>query len=223
MLKIKKIIYIFLSLLLSFHFIESSLKFNIPSHKDKCFQQDVYLEGAVLIRYDLTGYEPFFKGPEQNQLFNSIKVFIKDEKGKNIYETNLKGRKDKFVVHITESQTYYICARYFKPRGGKELPPSVLFGLKIRNDYQYTDIDSTLHKNDVDNFWQKIRAIRKDMFPSIESAKQELQEEDKTAKSIISSVNTYYKLCCVQLAIILIITIYTVVSYQDFFKRKSLI
>ena len=61
------------------------------------------------------------------------------------------------------------------------------------------------------------------MFPSIESAKQELQEEDKTAKSIISSVNTYYKLCCVQLAIILIITIYTVVSYQDFFKRKSLI
>ncbi len=61
------------------------------------------------------------------------------------------------------------------------------------------------------------------MVPSIEAAKKEIKEEDNTAKSIISSINTYYKLCCIQLVIIIVITIHTVVSYQDFFKRKSII
>ena len=80
-----------------------------------------------------------------------------------------------------------------------------------------------MHKSDVNNFWRKIREIKKDMLPSIESAKQELQEEDNTAKSIISCTNTYYKLCIIQLVIILVLSIYIVVTYQDFFKKKSLI
>ena len=222
MVIMKKLLY-FLILLISFNLIETSLKFNIPSYKDKCYQQEIYLEGALLIRYDLTGYEPFFKGPEEKELFNNIRISIKDETGKIIYETSLKGRKDKFVVHIRESKIYYVCTRYYKPRGGKELPASILFGLKIRNDYEYTDIDNTLHKSDVNNFWRKIREIKKDMLPSIESAKQELQEEDNTAKSIISCTNTYYKLCIIQLVIILVLSIYIVVTYQDFFKKKSLI
>jgi hypothetical protein len=59
-------------------------------------------------------------------------------------------------------------------------------GLKIRNDYQYTELENSLHKEDVNNFWKKIRNLKKDIRPSIEAAKVELKEEDKTAKSIIS-------------------------------------
>ena len=210
-------------LLISFCFIKSSLKFNVPSYRDKCFQHDQYLPGALLLRYDLTGYEQYFKGPEEKELFNNIKIFIKNQKGQNVFETSLKGRKDKFVAFLREADNYLVCVRYFKPRRGKELPGNVLMGLKIRSDYDYTDIDNSLHREDVNNFWRKIRAIKKDMSPSIESAKQELQEEDKTAKSMISSINTYYKLCCVQLVIILVLTIYIVITYQDFFKKKSLI
>ena len=98
-----------------------------------------------------------------------------------------------------------------------------MMGLKIRNDYVYTDMDKTLQKEDINNFWKKIRNIKKDIRPSIEASKNELNEEDKTAKSLISSINTYYKLCCIQLVIIIVATIYTVVSYQDFFKKKSII
>ena len=57
---------LYLSMLLflsSFNLIETSLKFNIPSHRDKCFSQELYMEGTLLVRYDLTGFERDFKDP----------------------------------------------------------------------------------------------------------------------------------------------------------------
>ena len=222
MIKFRKIFTIFI-LLVSFNIIKSSLKFNIPSYRDKCFQQEIYMQGTLLIKYDLTGYEDYFKGQDQQELFNSIKIFIKNEKGQNVYETSLKSRKEKFAVLLKEPQVYQVCTRYFKPRRLRELPGFVMMNLKIRNDYHYTELENSLHKEDVNNFWKKIANIRKEMLPTIESAKTELKEEDKTAKSIISSINIYYKLCVIQLIIIIIVSIYTVVTYQDFFKKKSII
>ena len=218
----KNLFYLFIILTIIDH-INSSLKFNIPSYRDKCFQTEIYIEGALLIRYDLTGFEDFFKGKEQEQLFNNIKIFIKNEKGQNVYETSLKNRKDKFVVLLKEPQVYQICTRYFKQRRDRELPNFVMMGLKIRNDYQYTELENSLHKEDVYNFWKKIGNLKKDMRPSIEAAKLELKEEDKTAKSMISSINIYYKLCIIQLVIIILVSIFTVVTYQDFLKKKSII
>jgi len=222
MLKIRNIFYFFVILTI-FKNINSSLKFNIPSYRDKCFQTEIYTEGTLLIRYDLIGFEDFFKDKEQEELFKNIKIFIKNEKGKNVYETSLKNRKDKFAVLLKEAQVYQICTRYFKPRRARELPGFVMMGLKIRNDYQYTELENSLHKEDVNNFWKKIRNLKKDIRPSIEAAKVELKEEDKTAKSIISSINIYYKLCIIQLVIIILVSVYTVVTYQDFLKKKSII
>ena len=222
MLKIRNIFY-FLVILTIFKNINSSLKFSIPSYRDKCFQTEIYTEGTLLIRYDLIGFEEFFKDKEQEELFKNIKIFIKNEKGKNVYETSLKNRKDKFAVLLKEAQVYQICTRYFKPRRARELPGFVMMGLKIRNDYQYTELENSLHKEDVNNFWKKIRNLKKDIRPSIEAAKVEIKEEDKTAKSIISSINIYYKLCIIQLVIIILVSVYTVVTYQDFLKKKSII
>ena len=222
MLKKAKIYQLFL-LLSFFNFINSSLKFNIASFKDRCFQTEIYVEGSLMIRYDLTGFENFFRGKEQEDLFKNIKIFIRNEKGLNIYETSLKSRKDKFVVHIKEAQVYQICTRYFKPRGGRELPGFIMMGLKIRNDYVSEEVEESLHREDVNKFWRKIRNIKKDMKPSIDSAKLELEEEDKTAKSMISSINIYYRLCAIQLVIIVIVTMYIIITFQDFFKKNSII
>ena len=95
--------------------------------------------------------------------------------------------------------------------------------LKIRTDYGYKDLRDGLKREAVDKFWARIRKIKRDIRPSIEAAKIELTEEDKTAKNIISSVNIYYKLCCIQLAIVIILNIYILVSYKDFFKELSII
>ncbi len=222
MIKFRKIFTIFI-LLVSSNIIKSSLKFNIPSYRDKCFQQEIYMQGTLLIKYDLTGYEDYFKGQDQQELFNSIKIFIKDEKDNNVYETSLKSRKDKFVVLLKEPQTYQICTHYYKPYRGKELPGFVLMGIKIRNDYLSTEIEQSLSKKDVNHFRKRIKNLKKHMVPSIESAKREIQEEDNTAKSMIKSINIYHTLCYIQLTIIIVITIFTLFSYQGFFKNRTVI
>ena len=223
MLKMNIFILITFLFLTLFNLIEASLKFNIPTYREKCFSQELYIEGTVLVRYDLTGFENDFQGNDQTELFKNIKIYIKNEKGKIVYETQLKSRKEKFALLMKETGNYQICTRYFKPRRGKDLNKNVLMGLKIRNDYNYKNLDESLHREDVSNFWKKIRDIKRDIRPSIEASKIELKEEDKTAKSIITSVNTYYTLCCFQLVIIVVITMYIIFSYQEFFKKKSII
>ena len=199
------------------------MKFNIPNYRDKCFQQDLYVAGALQVRYHLSGFEKDFKGKEQEDLFKNIKIFIKNENGKRMHETNIKERKGKFVVHIKEPGLYYVCARYNKPYRGRELSGEIVMGLKIRNDFYFADIKNSLHEEDVQHFWTKIRDIKKDMYPSIESAKKEITEEDNTAKSMYSTINTYYTLTIIQLIIIIIFSFLTVCKYKDYFRKKSII
>ena len=212
-----------LLILITFDLIESSLKFYIPIKKDKCFQVETFFEGTVLVRYDLSGFDKGFKESQQKELFKNTKIFIKNEKGKNIYETELKSRKDKFAVHLKEPGAYQVCARYIIPSRGGYLPNNISMGLKIRNDYLFADIEQSLHRSDVNNFWRRIREIKNEIRPSIEASKNELNEEDKTAKSMIHTVDIYHKLCCVQFAIIIILAIYTVGYYKDYFKEISII
>ena len=199
------------------------MRFNIPNYRDKCFIQELYVSGALQIRYHLSGFEKYFKGKEQEELFKNIKIFIKDEKGNRIHETSLKERKDKFVVLIKEAGQYQVCARYNKPYRGKELSGDIVLGLKIRNDFNFADLENSLQEEDVQHFWTKIRDIKKNMFPSIESAKKEISEEDDTAKSMYSTINTYYVLTIIQLIIILIFSCLTVCKYKDYLKKKSII
>ena len=214
----------FLILISLFNIIESYLKFTIPSDHDKCYGQDFYIDGNLLVKYDLTGFEKDFPTEnDQKNLFKNIKVFIKNNNGKIIYETELKSRKEKFAIRIKEEGHYQICAKYNKPRRSRDLSNNILMALKIRTDYGNKDIKEGLMREDVDHFWKRIREIKRDIRPTIEAAKIELTEEDKTAKNIISSVNIYYKLCCIQLAIVIILNIYILVSYKDFFKELSII
>ena len=211
----------FLSLFL-FKFTFSSLKFNIPQYRDKCFQEEIYVEGTILVRYDLYGVDAFIEKDRLRENFRNIKVFIKDTKGNIIFERYLDRKKDKFAVLIKQPDKYYICSRYNKPRKGLELPISVLLGIKIRTDYQYTSLDLTLHKSDVRSFQQNLRKIRNDVKQPLEASKKEIEQEDQTAKDIIFSVNTYYKLCIVQLVIILVVTLYTILNFKEFLKSKLL-
>ena len=214
----------FLILISSFNEINSYLKFNIPSDYDKCFEKEVYSEGSILIKYDLTGYDKEFKNEnEQKNLFKNIKIFIKNKKNKNIYETELKSRKEKLAVKLQGPDRFKICARYNKPYRGRELNKDILLALKLTSNYDYKELNVNLKKSDVSNFWEKIYSIKRDMRDSIEAAKSEINDEDSSAKSMISSINLYYKLCCIQLSVIILLTIFNLWSYKDYFKKISLI
>ena len=110
-----------------------------------------------------------------------------------------------------------------KPRRGKDLNNNILMALKLSTDYDIKYLDDGLKKTDVFNFWEKIFTLYKEMRSSIEAAKLELNEEDNTAKSMIYSINLYYKLCWIQLSVIILLTIFNLWSYKDYFKKLSLI
>ena len=205
-----------------FNFCKSCLKFNIPNNRDKCFQEEIFTNGTLLIRYDLKGIETI-KQENQEKVLKNIKLFIKDPKGRNVREVYLTNRKDKFAFHADMVGNYQICVRYYKSWSITELPKSVMLGIKIRTDYDYKSLEDTLEKKDIDHFLEEIRILKSKVIPSITSSKIELDEEDKMAKKIISTSELYFKLTIIQLVLIVIIAIYQIFNIKKFLTSKQII
>ena len=200
----------------------SSLKFNIPNNREKCFVEELYMKGTLLVRYDLKGIESI-KPENQEKAIKNIKIFVKNEKGKNLQELFLNSPKGKFVVNIQERGMYFICTKYHKTWSLQELPKDVMLGIKIRNDFEYKEIESSLHKKDLDDFVGSMMLVKRNVIPSIAVSKMELDEEDKTAKAIISTSTLYFKLTIVQMILIIIIAFYQIFNLRKFLASKRII
>ena len=205
-----------------FNFCTPSLKFNIPNNRDKCFTEEIYTNGTLLIRYDLKGIE-VIKPEFQEKVLKNIKLFVKNPKGNIIRELYLIDRKGKFALFTDMEGTYQICSRYYKSWSITELPKEVLLGIKIRTDYDYQPLEESLEKKDIDHFLEEMRVLKSKVLPSITSSKIELDEEDKMAKAIISTSKLYFNLAIVQLVLIIIIAVYQIFSVKNFLKSKQII
>ena len=214
---------IFITLMFSFlNLSNQSLKFNIPNNREKCFTEEIYTNSTLLIRYDLKGVESI-KADNQEKVLKNIKLFLKNPKGKIIKELDLLNRKGKFAIYIDMEGVYQICSRYYKTWSVTELPKDVVLGIKIRTDYEYQSIESSLEKKDLDQFWEEIRILKGKVLPSIFSLKEELDEEDKMAKTIISTSKLYLKLSIIQLILIIIIAFYQIFNIKNFLMKKQII
>ena len=205
-----------------FSFSYSSLKFNIPNNREKCFAQELYLQGTLLVRYDLKGIE-LIKPEYQEKAIKNIKIFVKNEKGKNIHELFLNSPKGKFAVYIKDKGMYFICAKYHKTWSLQELPKDVMLGIKIRSDYDYKEIEGSIQKKDLDDFIGSMMIVKRNIIPSIAVSKMELDEEDKTAKAIISTSTLYFNLTIVQMILIIIIAFYQIFNLRKFLASKRII
>ena len=210
------------SFLILFNFSYSSLKFNIPNNRDKCFTEEIYIGGTLLIRYDLKGIDSV-KKEYQEKVLKNIKLFVKDPKEKIIHELYLVNRKGKFALRLDKEGLYSICARYYKTWHVVELPKEVLLGIKIRSDYNYKSIDQGLNTKDVNNFLEQINSLKYKVIPSISSSKKEIDEEDKMAKAIINTSNLYFILSLFQLILIFIIAFYQIFNLRKFLLSKRII
>ena len=206
----------------SFNFSFSSLKFNIPNNRDKCFSEEIYIGGTLLIRYDLKGIESI-KKEHQEKVLQNIKLFIKDPNGKIIRELYLINRKGKFALRVEKEGIYSICSRYYKTWTVSELPKEVLLGIKIRSDYEYKMIDQGLQTKDVRKFLEQINTLKYKVIPSISASKKELDEEDKIAKAIISTSDLYFILALIQLIIIFFVAFYQIFNLRKFLASKRII
>ena len=217
-----KILLTILFMFCLFSISNSSLKFNIPNNREKCFAQELYLQGTLLVRYDLKGIESI-KPDYQEKAIKNIKIFVKNEKGKNLHELFLKSPKGKFAVHIQDRGMYFICTKYHKTWSLQELPKEVMLGIKIRNDFDYKEIEGSIHKKDLDDFIGSMMVVKRNVIPSIAVSKMELDEEDKTAKAIISTSTLYFKLTIIQMILIIIIAFYQIFNLRKFLASKRII
>ena len=207
---------------LLFNFIYSSLKFNIPNNRDKCFSEEIFQEGTLLIRYDLKGIESI-KNEHQENVLKNIKLFVKDPTDKIIRELYLINRKGKFALQAQKEGLYKICARYYKTWSVKNLPNDVLLGIKLRSDYLYKDIENSIQIKDVKNIVEQINNLKYKVIPSISSSKKEIDEEDKIAKAIISTSNLYIILTLLQVILIFVIIFYQIFNLKRFLSSKKII
>ena len=210
----------FFSLL--FNYVCSSLKFNIPNNRDKCFSEEIYSNGTLLVRYDLKGIETI-KNEYQEKVLKNIRIFVKDPKGKILRELYLINRKGKFAMRVETEGIYKICARYYKTWKVTELPKNVLLGIKIRTDYIYKEIENSLKIKDVINFEEQIKILKFKMIPSISSSKKEIDEEDFIAKSLIYTSNIYFILTFFQLIVIFFIAFFQIFNLRRFLTSKKII
>ena len=218
----RKYLFYLLFLLLLFNYVYSSLKFNIPNNREKCFSEELFSNGTLLVRYDLKGIETI-KKEHQEKVLKNIKLFVKDPKGKILRELYLINRKGKFAIKIETEGMFKICARYYKTWAIKELPKDVLLGIKIRSDYVYKEIEQGLQIRDVINFEEKIKILKYKIIPSISSSKKEIDEEDNIAKAIIKTSNLYFILTFLQLILIFIIAFYQVFNLRRFLTSRKII
>ena len=65
--------------------------------------------------------------------------------------------------------------------------------------------------------------VKRNVIPSIAVSKMELDEEDKTAKAIISTSTLYFKLTIIQMIIIIIIAFYQIFNLRKFLASKRII
>ena len=184
--------------------------------------EEIFMEGTLLIRYDLKGVESI-KKEQQEKVIGNIKLFVKDPKGKIIHELYLVDHKGKFALRLDKEGMYNICAKYYKTWKMVELPKEVVLGIKIRTDYEDKNLEQSLHSKDVWEFMSKISTLKYQVYPTIHSAKKEIDQEDKMAKAIISTGNLYFTLSLIQLILIFLIAFYQIFNLKKYLSSKNII
>ena len=104
-----------------------------------------------------------------------------------------------------------------------DLPKEVLLGIKLRSDYEYMELEQGLAKKDLYEFKEQINNLKYKMIPSLSSSKNEIEEEDKIAKAIISTSNLYFMLTLIQMILIVIIGFYQIFNVKAFLSNKRII
>ena len=207
--------------ILFFKFIFSILKFKIPLKNEKCFIQQIFLETSVLIRFDLTGIEQISNNILQN-IYENLKIYIKDQNSTVIYKESIKKSKGKFVEFIKKYGIYFICSIYEGKINENEIK-NLFFGIKISNEFESKDIEKALNKDSLEFFNKKIIKINNELIPSMNLQKNEIDEEDETSKKIINSSKFYFNLTVIQILLIIIVAIYYVLQFKKYLFIRRLI
>ena len=216
------ILFIFLTI---FRQISPKFKFNIPDDHDKCYVSHVYIPCNIQIQYEINGFdERFVSDSTKGIVGNDINIFVKKEGDERVIKEE-KGIKSKnnFVVHLTDPGRYFICVRFFPSNFMPSLPNFVTISLEIREDSSILPTSQFMTKNEVLDFSEKIKEIKSQTFININKENEQMMEEKRIQKEIISSGFLYNILTVIQIIIICGIGFFNIHNFLKYLKRKEIV
>lgn len=199
----------------------SSLKFDLPINKYKCFLEDISFEATLLIRYDLS----FPNITNTNEIIKNVEILVTNDNGVKASNFYLEKRKGKFAVYLKEESIYRICVKYHKSYSIPNPPQGTLMGIKLSTEYEANEpkVEEALQKEEIEIFKKKIKDIKSELDPSVNVQEKEIRNENRTAKKIIKSGRLYYYATIIQLIVVIGVGMYHLINFRRFLSSNKII
>lgn len=201
----------------------ASLKFPIPTDREKCFIEEIGTGDSILIRWDIGGL------PEDKQLadkaIGNIRLIVRSSRGDEVHSKPFPNRKDKIVLTPKhDAVTFYICVRYHEG-WGEHQPKGLYMGLKISSQYTTIDVNfsKALGKETVVQLDKRIEHIHQSILSSTKIQDKDIDEELETAKAILKSSNLYFNLTVFQLIVVIGIGMYQLIMFKRYLSLNKII
>lgn len=204
-----------------------SLKFVIQNKEKRCFIENVDGAGVFMVKYNVGGFESETTEEEERHVSENFRFDVhKDGNDKYpFFSFTIKNKKGKQAINTEGIKEIKICFTYEKGISRKVKDHKDLYiGLKFyaeNTQEQYSE--QSLTKDAVNSFRGKVNLIKSIFNPFLVSQKTEMDQEDQTAKTIISTSTMYYYLAFIQIGIMLLVTLRYITMFKKMLFDNKLI
>ena len=159
-----------------------------------------------------------------NNVLQNILFYVYDEEtSKLIFKHTPTSEKSKTTFLPKKAGQYRICSSFKATFRDKQV--KIQMNLKISSEigYELQDIRNAIKAEDINKINNEMLNIASRLKPIIESQKEELKEEKKSAEETIKSTKWYKALTFIQIAISFTVGIIQLNNFRKFLTNSHII
>lgn len=212
---------IIITLIILIKLTYESLKFPIPTDREKCFIEEIGIGDSILIRWDIAGL-PEDK-EKADKAISNIRLTVRSSTGEQIHSKAFPNKKDKIVLTPKTDGSFYICTRYYEGWGERQ-PQGLYMGLKISSQYTLdVNYSKALGKESVVKLDNRIEHIHQKILSSTKIQDRDIKEELETATAILKSSTLYFNLTVIQLIAVIGVGMYQILMFKKYLSINKII
>jgi uncharacterized protein YciU (UPF0263 family) len=188
----------------------NSLFFDLRSHSERCYIEQIFDDSIILIKYKIFTFEK----DGENFIKSNITDFylrVYNEAGQTIFAHTVKKFKDKVSFQSQQNSYHKICIEAIG--GSQEARGKIYFQLKISSEQKHKQFEQTIKTEDIKNMHQELISIVKKGDKVIKRQENCLIDEDDIAKMQINDSKLYYSLSVLQVVIIGFTCLYNLYNF----------
>lgn len=215
-----------LLLLLAITSLCNCLHFELMPYEPKCFFEELFEGSVATIKYkiwtddkDLDERQSMLILILAQSILNSIKINVSNDKFEIMQQEQAKFLQHQFN-YLSKSNDYIrVCTEY---HGSSLMQNKKIFlKLKILSDnMDEPDIRKAMTSKDLDFIKDNMRRAVVKATALVKSQDNELVKEVRTGNSFQKSVNSFYKMTWLQIAIVFGMFIYQMFSFRKYFNSE---